>query len=182
MVGLLLVNARDLIVLLFTERYLDSVPIFMVWTAAFLLMALPVDGVMRVYADTRSLLLLGAVKLLIILVSVGWFIGRFGLLGGVLVTLLATLVGKALALARVKRHMDVRAADTLPWAGLAATLGCAVAAGLPALLVKEEVGLRPLPSMLLSGLVYALAYAVLAGGLRVSGLRQRPGSILEGQR
>ena len=182
MVGLLLINARDLIVLLFTERYLAAVPIFMVCTAAILLMALPVDGALRVFADTRFLLLLGVIKLAIIALSVGWFIARFGLLGGVLVSLLATLAGKTLALTRVRRHMNVSAADALPWAGLAATLGCAIAAGLPALLVKEAPGLRPLSSLLLSGLIYALAYAALVGGLRASGLRRRLVSILEGQR
>jgi O-antigen/teichoic acid export membrane protein len=181
MVGLLLVNARELIALLFTERYLASVPIFMVWTTAFLLMTLPVDGVMRAFADTRFLLLIGAVKLAIIAASIGWFIGRFGLLGGVLVTLLATLVGKTLALTRMRRHMNVGAAEILPWADLAAPLGCAIAAGLPALVVKEGLGLRPLSSILLCGLVYALAYAALIAGLRASRSRQRRVSIVEAE-
>ena len=182
LVGVLLVNARDLIVLLFTRSYLASVPIFMVWTAAFLLAALPVDGVMRVYADTRFLVLLGAIKLAIIAASVGWFITRFHLLGGVLVTLLATLVGKTLALARVKVHMQACLYDLLPWTGLAAILGCALAAGLPALFVKEGLGLAPLPSIAASGLVYAGTFLVLAGGLRSSRLRERLVALLEAQR
>ena len=180
MVGLLLVNARDLIVLLFTERYLAAAPIFMVWTAAFLLMAFPVDGVLRVFADTRYLLLVGAIKLAIIATLVHWFIVGFGLLGGVLVSLLGTVVGKTLAVARVKRQLNAGLWDLLPWSGLASTLGCAVAAGLPALLVKEGLAHRPLPSMVLTGLVYALTYAVLIGCLRASRLRRRLVSMLEG--
>jgi len=182
LVGLLLVSGRDLIVLLFTERYLAAVPIFMVWTAAFLLMAFPVDGVMRVFADTRYLLLVGAIKLAIIAALVHWFLVRFGLLGGVLVSLLATVVGKTLAVARVRRHLDAGLWDLLPWSSLASTLGCAIAAGLPALLVKQGLALRPLPSMALSGLVYGLTYAILAGCLRGSRLRRRRVSILEAQR
>ena len=124
MVGLLLVNARELIVFLFTERYLASVPIFMIWTASFLFLAFPVDGVMRVRADTRFLLVLGAVKLAIIAASVGWFIGRFHLVGGVLVSLLAVVVGKSVALLRVRRHLNVRLTGLLPWTDLAVPLAC----------------------------------------------------------
>ncbi len=36
MVALLLLNAHNIIVLLFTERYVRSVPIFMVWSLAIL--------------------------------------------------------------------------------------------------------------------------------------------------
>ena len=182
MVVVLLVNARDLIVFLFTASYAASVPVFMVWTISFLLLALPVDGVLRVFADTRSLFLIGGTKLLIIGLAVGWFLARFHLLGGVLVTLLATLLGKTLALARVKHHMRVGLLGLLPWGGLAATLGCAVAAGLPALLVREHLGLPPLASIVVSGLVYAMVYAALAGGFRSAGLRRRLGALLEAQR
>jgi O-antigen/teichoic acid export membrane protein len=182
LVAILLVNARDLIVFLFTARYLGSVPIFMVWTASFLLMTLPVDGVLRVHADTRFLFLLGAVKLLIIGATVGWFLGRFQLLGGVFVSLLAVLVGKSLALFRVKLHLKVTWSGLMPWSSLAATLLSALAAALPALLVKDTLALPPVASMLVSGVVYLLAYAALAGGLTDSGLRRRLVSILEAQR
>src|SRR5206468_6900138 len=54
-VGLLLVNARELIVLLFTENYLASTPIFMVSSLYILLTVFQIDGVLRVYAQTRFL-------------------------------------------------------------------------------------------------------------------------------
>ena len=182
LVGVLLLCARDLILLLFTARYLASVPIFMVWTTAFLLMTLPVDGVLRVHADTRFLLLLGTLKLGLVALAVHPFIVRFGLLGGVLVTLLATLAGKTLALARIGRRLGAGPAVLLPWGALASSLLCAVAAALPAILVKESLGLRPLPSLLATGAVYALAYAALTFVVRAA--RQRPAgvSVLEAQR
>jgi len=182
LVGILLVNAHDLIVFLFTARYLASVPIFMVWTASFLLMILPVDGVLRVHADTRFLFLLGASKLVIIGATVSWFLGRFQLMGGVLVSLLAVFVGKTLALFRVKRHLKVAFSGLLPWASLAATLASALAAALPALLVKETLALPPVASMLLSGALYLLAYAALTFGFPGTGVRRQLVSILEAQR
>ena len=183
LVGVLLVNARDLIVVLFTERYLASVPVFMVWTASFLLMTLPVDGVLRVHADTRFLFLLGAVKLAIIGSTIAWFLARFHLMGGVLVSLIAVLAGKTLALCRVKRHLKIGWPGLLPWRSLAGSLVAALVAALPALLVKEALSLPPAASMLASGACYLLTYAVLSGGLAASaGLRRRLVSLLEGVR
>jgi O-antigen/teichoic acid export membrane protein len=167
LVAVLLLNARDLIVLLFTRSYLASVPIFMLWAGAFLLAALPVDGVLRVFADTRFLFVLGALKLVFIATTVSWFLGRFHLEGGVLVTLAATLCGKTLALGRIARHLGAGVATLLPWRGLAAIVGSTLAAGAPALLVREAAVLGPLASILTSGLVFAAAYAALACGFRL---------------
>ena len=172
LVGVLLLNARDLIVLLFTRSYLASVPIFMLWAFAFVLAALPVDGVLRVHADTRYLFVLGALKLGFIAATVGWFLDRFHLEGGVLVTLVATLFGKTLALGRIAHRLQTGVALLLPWRGLAAILGSTLAAGIPALLVKEAAGLAPLPSILASGLVFAAAYAALAAGFHLFDARE----------
>lgn len=169
LVAVLLLNARDLIVLLFTRSYLASVPVFMLFTGAFLLAALPVDGVLRVFADTRYLFILGALKLVFIAATVGWFLGRFDLQGGVLVTLVATLFGKTLALARIASRLKTGVATLLPWRGLAAIVGSTLVAGVPALLVKEAAVLAPLASILTSGLVFAAAYAALAGVFRLVG-------------
>jgi O-antigen/teichoic acid export membrane protein len=182
LVGVLLVNAHDIIVFLFTARYLASVPIFAVWTLSFLLTTLPVDGVLRVHADTRFLFLLGATKLLIIGTAIGWFLDRFQMLGGVFVSILAVLVGKTLALGRVKRHLKIPVTRLLPWASMAGTLASALAAAVPALLVKGTLALPPLASMLLSGAVYLFAYAALACAFPGPGMRRRLGSILEAVR
>ena len=182
LVGVLLVNARDLIVFLFTARYAASVPIFAVWTTSFLLMTLPVDGVLRTHADTRALFLIGATKLAIIAALVSWFLTRFGLLGGVLVSLLALVVGKTLALARVKRRLGAGLRDLLPWGTLAATLASALAAAVPALLVKEALPTPAVASMILSGLVYLAVYAALAAACRGAILRRRPVSMAGAER
>jgi len=69
--ALLLVTARDLIVLLFTDRYLASVPIFMVCSLNLLATVLQTDNMLRVYAATRFMLVVGIVKLLMIAALIG---------------------------------------------------------------------------------------------------------------
>lgn len=155
---LLLVVAKELIVFLFTENYLASVPIFMVWSAIILLAGLMTDSVLRVYAQTRIMFALYLLKLLIIAASIKWFLSHFHLLGAVLVTISASLVTKGLALFRIKALMKVRFSELLPWSGLGAILTAAVAASLPVLAVKTILQVSPLSLLLTAGSAYALSY------------------------
>ena len=91
---LLLVTAHQVIVALFTTNYLASVPIFMIWTLTILPSAFAVDGVLRVYAQTRFLLVMNVVRFVVVVALIGWLLSSFGLRGAVLVTLLAMSIVK----------------------------------------------------------------------------------------
>jgi O-antigen/teichoic acid export membrane protein len=157
----LVLMAREIIVVLFTTTYEASVPIFMLWSLTMLASVLVVDGVLRVYAQTRYLVAQNALHLLIVAVLVGPFLGFFGLGGAVLVTLLATLVVRTVAVVRISRLMGVGAAQALPWKRLATAAICAFAATIPALLITRNSAAPPLASLILAALTYGLAYAAL---------------------
>ena len=144
----LMVDAREFIVLLFTSRYIASAPIFMVWGGMILLTTLQVDGVMRVFAQTRFLLVLNLMRLAIIAGLIRWSLGEFHLLGAVLVTVLATLLFKAGALIRMKRLLGVSGVQLLPWRNLGALLAAAVCGALVAMAVKSQVHISLLPLIL----------------------------------
>jgi O-antigen/teichoic acid export membrane protein len=165
--GLLLVNARELIVLLFTENYLASTPIFMVSCLFILLAVFQIDGLLRVYAQTRFLIVLNITRLLVIAAFFQWFLSTLHLVGAVLITVLAVAIGKGLGLARMKRLMEVGLTDLLPWRSLAAIGGVAVVAGLLALVVKSGTGLPTLPLLVTTSIVYTASYLALAIGFRV---------------
>ena len=61
--ALFVLTAHGIIVFLFTPTYVASVPIFRVWCLMILPAAFAVDGVLRVYAQTRFLLFMNAVLL-----------------------------------------------------------------------------------------------------------------------
>ena len=161
-VGLSLVTAPALIVFPFTARYAASARIFMIWSTGFVWSALITDGVLRVHADTRYVLIVNAFRLAANVLLMPVFIFAFGLPGAVLVTLASTAVAKMAALHRARKLMGVRLADLLPWR----TLGTvAVAAGLaagPALLVSAS--LPPLVVLLARGTAYAGTYVLLILG------------------
>lgn len=167
LVVLLLVAARPIIVFLFTERYAQSVPIFMVASLAVLMPAFAVDGVLRVHADTRFLFALNVLRLLITLSLIGGLITLLGLPGAILTTVLAGATAKAVGIVRIARLMRLGASALLPWGTLGRILGVAVAAGLPALLVRMAVDLPAFASLVIIGAVYGAAYVGLLWGFRI---------------
>ncbi|HEV3215247.1 MAG TPA: lipopolysaccharide biosynthesis protein [Vicinamibacterales bacterium] len=161
LVGLLLVTARLLIVTLFTERYAAAAPIFMIWSLAILLAAFMTDGALRVYAETRFLLFLNAIRLVIVVSLIHWSIATFHLAGAVFVTLAATAVTKALGLARIARLMKVGPAALVPWRSGGGIVLAAAVAAVAARIVMLGLRWSPLPLLALAGGVYASVYIVL---------------------
>ena len=169
MTVLVLILARDLIVSLFTSAYAASVPIFMAWSLSVLFPVFQTDGVLRVFARTRFLLVMNALRLLVILGSIFWFLSTFGLLGAVLVTLFGMLVAKVFSLAKVSRLLGTGFRGLLPWRGLATTAVLSAAAALPAYVVVKELSAHPLAGIVLGATAYVVLYVA---GLAWAGMRR----------
>jgi O-antigen/teichoic acid export membrane protein len=159
--ALLVLMAREIIVVLFTTTYEASVPIFMLWSLTILTSVLAVDSVLRAFAQTRYLVAQNVVHLAIVAALVGPFLTYFGLGGAVLVTLLATAVVKTMAVRRISRLMGVRASHALPWKQLATAAACAALAVIPAFFIAKTTTLPPLVALILGALTYGLSYAAL---------------------
>jgi len=155
------VAAREIIVFLFTAKYAASVPIFMAWSTVILLTTFQVDGVMRVFAQTWFLLALNIMRLAIIAGLIKWSLSEFHLVGPVLVIVLATLVFKAAALARMKALLHISTAELLPWRSLAALLCTAAGGSVAALAVKSQIHVSTVPLLFATAAAYALTYATL---------------------
>jgi O-antigen/teichoic acid export membrane protein len=160
--GLLLIVARDLVVMLFTETYLPSVPILMVGLSAIILASIPIDGLLRVYAKTNVLLAINLVRLAMIALLIQWAIRSFGLVGAILVTMLALAIGKGIGLAAAAALWRVGVGRLLPWRPLFLTAVVSMASAVPALAVSY--GLQAVPAIRICaiGIAYASVYAAIA--------------------
>jgi O-antigen/teichoic acid export membrane protein len=158
------VAAREIIVFLFTAKYAASVPIFMAWSTVILLTTFQVDGVMRVFAQTWFLLALNLMRLAIIAGLIKWSLSEFHLVGPVLVIVLATLVSKAAALARMKTLLQINTAKLLPWRSLAVLLCAAAGGAAAALAVKSQIHVSTVPLLLFTATAYGITYAALVWG------------------
>ena len=159
---LLLLLARDVIVTLFTSRYIASVPIFMAWTLTILPSVFCVDAVLRAYAQTRFLFWMNLIRLAFVIVLIAWFLSEFGLIGAVLVTLLGTMFVRMLSLVRIARLLQVPIANVLPWGQLLAIACCAVAAAPAAYWMSHVTALPRLLMLACAGGAYWIVYAAIA--------------------
>jgi O-antigen/teichoic acid export membrane protein len=157
----LAVLASPFIITYGTAKLAPGIPIFTVWVFTIVPAIFAVDAMLRVYAQTRFLLVMNVVRLGFVMAFIGWFLGAFGLVGAVLVTLLATTVAKALAVVRIAKLLEVPVAGVLPWRALARITARAVGAGLPAWLIADMFGTMPPVALVAGGAAYGIAYLVL---------------------
>ncbi len=162
LVALLLIVAQDLIVFLFTETYAASVPVFMVWSIAILFATIPVDGLLRVYAQMRFLLAINIARLAIVAGGMYWFVTGMGLVGAVLITVLALAVGKAMGLARMMTCWHAGIGRLLPWRELRGIGAVTIAASLPALWVALQWPASPFVRLVVISVIYGGSYIPLA--------------------
>ena len=120
-----------------------------------------VDAFLRVYAQTRFLLVMNLVRLGVVAGLIGWFLGTFGLPGAVLVTLAATVIARVLGLMRIATLLQVRFVEVLPWAAVGRIAARAAAAGIPAWLVAQALAARPPLAFVAGGAVYGITYLTL---------------------
>jgi hypothetical protein len=167
MIALVVVAAHEIIVMVYTDRYLASVPILVIWASMALLAPFSVDGVLRVFAQTRILLILNVVRLTIIVALMPWAL-EYGLVSGTLVVVLANTVFKIAGLARIKMLLGVSVTELLPWRRLLTFLGMAIAAGAVAWGIRYEVSSHAIPLILAAELAFgALTYGILVWSLNV---------------
>lgn len=156
----LMISAQDFISLLFTERYAQSTPIFMLWTTFILLMALLTDGVLRVFAQTRFLMVLSLLKLLFIITSINWLINALQLPGAVIALLLSTGITKLMALLKIGQLMQGSITTILPWRSLVYIVMLAALAAVPVLATVWLISGHVL-RLLLIAMAYPSLYMIL---------------------
>jgi len=157
----LMITARELIATLYTVAYLPSVPVFVISTVLIALSAFPVDGVLRVYAETKFLILMNVIRLAITVAVIGWAFLQFGLEGAIATTVVAQVVAKGAALGRIGHLFHVTVRRLLPWRAIAGIALAALVSAGPALWVRAELTAPPLMSGALVAIVYGVTYAAI---------------------
>jgi O-antigen/teichoic acid export membrane protein len=170
----LFVVARELIVTLYTATYSASVPIFMVWALTILPSIFAVNAVLRVFAQTRFLLVMNLMRLAMVAALIGWFLSAFGMSGAVLITLVSTLLVTLVGVWRIASLLHLSFSHTLPWSRLTGIFLRAVAAAVPVIWLTRESSLTPVVALGASATSYAIVYFGLscladlkAGGVRL---------------
>jgi O-antigen/teichoic acid export membrane protein len=171
--ALVIVMAREIIVLLFTPKYIASVPIFIAWTTIIVLTIFQVDGVLRVFAETRLILVLNLVRLAIIAGLMKWSLSALHLLGPACVIVLALVVFKTAALMRMKTLLGVTIGHLLPWRNLTNLAGAAVGAAAVVLIVKWQLHVPALTLLCAAVTSYIATYVMLVWNFNLLSVHER---------
>ncbi len=172
--ALLELLAGELIVLLYTERFLDAVPIFRVSLLVLPLLVTQLDYVPRAWADTRFLFFMCAVRGLVCVALLAVLPAVLGLWGAPLAFVLALVASHVILLARVSRLTGLRYAHVWPLGVLGRIAAAAGVSALPVALMKATGLLAFWPVLAAAGGAFGAAYALLLWRLDVlsSGERQ----------
>ena len=150
------------IVAVFTSKLQPGIPIFAIWALTVIPAAIAVDAMLRVYAQTRFLLVMNVVRLGLVMALIGWFLSAFGLIGAVVITLLATVAAKGIALVRIASLLQVRVHQVLPWRALGRMTARALIAGVPAWAVAAALAPAPVWAFGTGVAAYATTYFTLS--------------------
>lgn len=170
-----LLQARDVLLLLYTDKFAGSVEIFQVFLATIPLAALELDYIARAFADTRFILQINLIRLLLSGLLLLILMEPLGPVGAALATVVATGLTKMLTLLKLRTLFERPVIRLLPWVRLAKLAAIsAVAAGAaamaPMVTAQAPVGLRLLGSAVLFGTVYGVL--VRAGDVLDEGDKQ----------
>ena len=153
----LAVAAPTLIRFLFTDRYLDAVPIFRLALISIPMAALPLEGVMRARAQNRFMLRISVVKLLLTVPLVWAGLRVFGPIGALGGWICAEESCRLILLHRAATLFGTRLSEVLPreiWSQISA----AAIASAPSAIALRMAGGPLLVQLCTAGIVFIVAY------------------------
>jgi Na+-driven multidrug efflux pump len=131
-----MINAYSVITVLYTQKFERSVGIFRVFLTVIPLTALALDYVPRAFADTKFVLQVNVVRVLLTALLLVVLIRLLGLPGAAMATILAIGITKAIILRRVKGLFNTSITSVLPCYPLAKISGAAVLAGIGSVVIQ----------------------------------------------
>jgi len=167
--ALLVVVAHEFIGVLFTRRYLASVPVFVINLTLLLLGILMQDPLIRAYVEQRFFFIRLRVVLCVLLIAALWFgTTRFGLMGAISAVVLVSVIERIVMAVLFGRILGVSRKDLVLLKDVGKLALAAAASGL----ITEGVRFllrdaKPLVILIVCGIVFSVIYL---GGILLAGV------------
>jgi O-antigen/teichoic acid export membrane protein len=167
----LLITGREVIILLFTDRYVASWPIFAInlTVIPLALIASAYDPVIRAYPEHRYFLIRLRAVLLVVLLATLWLTTKYyGPIGAIAAVVGVSSIERLVTAVRYAKVLGFTRRDAVLFRDPGKLAVSALAAGLLTMVARSlMVDARPLFELAACGLVFTLAYAslVLASGV-----------------
>jgi O-antigen/teichoic acid export membrane protein len=124
-------EAREIIVVLFTDAYLASVPIFMITILRILFACFIPENVVKAYGETKYVLRVNVITLIVSVLILVICVRAFGLFGAAFAVVAKEAVGQALLVNKARSLLGLTIRTCLPWRHLMHCMLISVASALP---------------------------------------------------
>jgi O-antigen/teichoic acid export membrane protein len=159
---LLFYFAKDLVILVYTEAYIASAPVFQGFLFLLLLQLTSYGGILRVTGKTSVILYATIITVPLNIVLAILLVQYYGFLGPVIATVACGLVGSLYMLRCIASIVEVKFHKIFPWSSLARTLMAALLSAL-ILLPARKLGIENrLFIMIIEGCLYSLSFVAMA--------------------
>jgi O-antigen/teichoic acid export membrane protein/peptidoglycan/xylan/chitin deacetylase (PgdA/CDA1 family) len=152
--------ARKIIVLLFTDKYLDSVPFFRAYLISFLFFMLGAGLILRATGRTGDTLKSYLYSCILTLPATFFLIRSYGMWGAMAGALLNLIVPRILMIAFEVRYMKIRFRDYYPWDKILRIFLISFLTLIPFLLIEILIP-GGIIITIFYGMVYILAVAII---------------------
>lgn len=157
-----LVISKEFIVTLFTERYVESVPIFIIGLY-WLLLRINISGnILEAYGETKYVLKYTIFIVSFNLILMYVFVRNLGLIGPLLARAVGGTIGVFILFYKTKRLLNLSFSKILPWKTLADIFFVSSVSGVVIYLLKGFIKFPGLIMLILCFLVYSAVYGLLA--------------------
>jgi O-antigen/teichoic acid export membrane protein len=164
----LLVCGREFLLVLFTKRYTDSWPLFLVNLALIPAGLIPFDPILRAYSEHRYFPLRAEIATTVALVvSLRLALPRVGMLGAVALVVACRVLERSVLAFRAATIVGFRMSDLPLLSDVGRIAVAAACAALPALAVRYLLPARPLVLLMASGAAFVITYAAAILAARV---------------
>ena len=156
----LICTAPLLIPAIFSDKYMDSVIIFQIYTLGLLSRVSTFDIIMRAIGRTKEIfwITLLAVVTNILLTLV--FMNFWGLIGAPIATVLTMLVMRLCYIKAITSFFNIKINDVFPWESLFKSLAMSCLSSIP-VLILYQINLNVWLHLLVMGLAFSLCYLFL---------------------
>jgi len=151
------ITAEEFIVLLFTDTYRASVPVFRIFILMIPLSTILVQHVPRAYNETRFILMSNLATLLLSAAFCIVLIGRLGLAGAAIGFIMANLCWRFFFISKCKRLLNMPIRSFFPSRALASVAISVGIIGIASFFIKRVFFITPLPAFLFTLVLFAVA-------------------------
>lgn len=169
--------ARKIIVLLFTEKYLDSVPFFRVYLISFLFFMLGSGLILRATGRTSDTLKSYLFSCIITLPATFFLIRSFGMWGAMTGALMNLIAPRVIMIAFEVRYMKIKFRDYYPWDKILRIFLVSVITLIPFILIELFI-----PGGIIVSVFYGIIYLSIVAFLEMKyNLFIMPGEFILGR-